>query len=116
MFVNQRERKLDTLLGVCDYWNMNATDVQQVSHPVAVIRPGLLDRLKGNSGIRSDEAFARAIGVSRATLQRFKNGEEVSMRAAVGISAAFGLGLGEIVEMRESSETEQAEPPVMTKA
>ncbi|MFC4223538.1 helix-turn-helix domain-containing protein [Lysinibacter cavernae] len=80
---------------------MNATNVQQMNQPVAVIRPGLLDRLKGNSGIRNDEAFARLIGVSRATLQRFKNGDEVSMRAAVGISLAFGLGIGEIVEVRQ---------------
>lgn len=65
--------------------------------PAVVIRPGLLDRLKANSGIRSDEAFAKLIGVSRATLQRYKNGEEPSLRAVVGIADAFGLAFGEVV-------------------
>lgn len=70
---------------------------------VAVIRPGLLDRLKAQAGIKSDDAFARLIGVSRATLTRYKGGEEPSMRAIVSISQAFGLGLGEVVEIRELS-------------
>lgn len=62
-----------------------------------MIRPGLLDRLKINSGIRSDEAFAKLIGVSRGTLQGCKNGEEPSLRAVIGIADAFGLALGEVV-------------------
>jgi transcriptional regulator with XRE-family HTH domain len=66
-------------------------------HPVAVIRPGLLDRLKTNSGIRSDDAFAKLIGVSRTTLQRYKAGEEPSLRAVISIADAFGLALGEVV-------------------
>jgi len=61
------------------------------------VRPGLLDRLKDNSGIRSDEAFARVIGVSRATLARLRTGEEPSLRAAVGIAQAFDLALGEVL-------------------
>ena len=83
-----------------DSWNMQIpTDTAQ-SQPVAVIRDGLLDRLKAQAGIKSDDAFARLIGVSRASLARYKAGEEVSMRAAVGVAVAFGLGLGEVVEMR----------------
>lgn len=61
------------------------------------IRPGLLDRLKDNSGIRSDEAFARTIGVSRQTLTRLKAGEEPNLRTIVGIAQAFDLALGEVV-------------------
>ncbi len=68
----------------------------------AQIRPGLLDRLKQNSGIRSDEAFARMIGVSRATLGRLKTGEEPTLRTVIGIAQAFGLALGEVVEVRET--------------
>lgn len=62
-----------------------------------VIRPGLLDRLKANNGIRSDDALARIMGISRATLQRYKNGEEPSLRAIANLADAFGLALGEVV-------------------
>jgi DNA-binding phage protein len=60
------------------------------------IRPELLDRLKQISGIRSDDAFARTIGVSRPTLARLKAGEEPSLRTVIGIMQAFGLGFGEV--------------------
>ena len=77
---------------------MNTPDVANTGQvPAAVIRPGLLDRLKANSGIRSDDAFAKLIGVSRTTLQRYKAGEEPSLRAVVSIADAFGLALGEVV-------------------
>lgn len=76
--------------------------------PVAVFRDGLLDRLKTQAGIKSDDAFARLVGISRATLARYKAGEEVSMRAAVGVALAFGLGLGEVVEMRPADAVEVA--------
>lgn len=84
---------------------MNIPNGEQASQPqVAVIRDGLLDRLRAQSGVRSDEAFARLIGVSRPTLQRLRNGEEPTLRSAVGIALAFGLGLGEVVEMRDVAE------------
>ncbi|GGH33937.1 helix-turn-helix transcriptional regulator [Microbacterium album] len=75
---------------------MNRT-VEQASDMMGVIRPGLLDRLKDHSGIKSDEAFARTIGVSRETLNRLKKGEEPSLRTVIGIAHAFGLALGEVV-------------------
>lgn len=81
--------------------NPNVTAAHR--EPSAIIRPGLLDRLKSNSGIRSDDAFAKLIGVSRATLQRYKDGEEPSLRAVVGIADAFGLALGEVVVKPEPS-------------
>ena len=63
----------------------------------AIIRPGLLDRLKKYSGIQDDEAFARTIGISRATLNRVRSGQdEPSTKVIVGIASAFGLGLGEV--------------------
>ncbi|ALJ20405.1 helix-turn-helix domain-containing protein [Microbacterium sp. No. 7] len=71
---------------------MNRTDEQQVR-----IRPGLLDRLKLNSGVKSDDAFARMIGVSRSTLSRLRAGDEPTIRTAWNIADAFGLGLGEVV-------------------
>lgn len=78
----------------------NATD------PVVTIRPGLLDRLKTNSGIRSDEAFARMIGVSRSSYARLKAGEEPTLRAIIGIAQAFGLGLSEVVLVTEPKHEE----------
>lgn len=62
------------------------------------IRPELLDRLKQNAGIRSDDAFARTIGITRATLARMKAGEEPSLRTVLGIMQAFGLSFGEVTE------------------
>lgn len=62
------------------------------------IRPDLLDRLKSNAGIRSDDAFARTIGITRATLARIKAGDEPSLRTVLGIMQAFGLAFGEVTE------------------
>lgn len=64
--------------------------------PTAVIRPGLLKRLKAAHGLRTDAALAGAIGISEATLSRLQNGAEPSIGVVVSISRAFGLGLGEI--------------------
>lgn len=84
---------------------MNDAPPQEIEAvPVAVIRPGLLDRLKAQSGITSDDAFARTIGVSRATLHRLRSGEEPTLRTIVGIAHAFGLGLGEVVYMGVADE------------
>lgn len=87
---------------------MNNPTGEAEAQPVAVIRDGLLDRLKTQSGIKSDDAFARLIGVSRPTLARYRAGDEVSMRAVVGIALAFGLGLGEVAEIRKPSDSEMA--------
>ena len=70
------------------------------------IRPGILDRLKSNAGIASDEAFARLIGVSRATLVRVRDqGELPSAIFIAGVSLAFGLGPGEVATVVESAPT-----------
>lgn len=82
---------------------MTQANEEVATQPIAVFRDGLLDRLRIQAGIKSDDAFARLIGVSRATLARYRAGEEVSMRAAVGVAVAFGLGIGEVVEMRTVS-------------
>lgn len=77
---------------------MNSTGGEQSNTTKVMVRPGLLDRLRRNSGITSDDAFAAAIGTSRSTLVRIRDrGEEPSMGFAVGVAKAFGLGLGEVV-------------------
>jgi putative transcriptional regulator len=70
----------------------------------AVVRPGLLDRLKKNAGIVDDEAFARLIGSSRSTLIRVRNGGEPSMGFVTGVARAFGLGLGEVAVISDGNE------------
>lgn len=78
----------------------------------AQIRPGLLDRLKLNSGIKNDDAFARMIGVSRATLGRLKAGEEPTLRTVVSIAQAFDLALGEVVVIERQGAEEAADMQV----
>lgn len=75
------------------------------------VRPGLLNRLKENAGINSDEAFARLIGSSRATLDEVRKGNrEPSMAFAIGVCKAFGLGLGEVVVWEGSGSDQLKEP------
>lgn len=73
---------------------MTGTPQSTSGHRV-VIRPGLLDRLQTNAGL-NDEAFARAIGASRTTLHRVRNGESPSIAFIAGVARAFSLGLGEV--------------------
>lgn len=65
-------------------------------HGSITIRPGLLDRLKANAGIASDDAFARLIGISRGTLSRLREGATPSIETIATIAQTFGLGLGEV--------------------
>lgn len=85
---------------------MHQTLEVAATRPAVIIRPGLLDRLKAHNGIQSDEALARIMGISRATLQRYKGGEEPSLRAIANLADAFGLALGEIVVKPEPSDAE----------
>lgn len=69
-----------------------------MSDTIIRVRPGLLERLKTNSGITNDDAFAGAIGTSRSTLVAVRDGNrEPSIGFAVGVARAFGLGLSEVV-------------------
>ncbi|MDR6867867.1 hypothetical protein J2Y69_002475 [Microbacterium resistens] len=61
--------------------------------------PGLLKRVQEQAGIQSDPAFARLLNVSPVELEGMRRGDEVSIRGLVGIAAAFGTPLREIVTM-----------------
>lgn len=63
------------------------------------IREGLLKRLRLTSGINSDEAHARMMGVSRTTLHRIENGEQPSAAFMAALCSTYGLGLGEAFEI-----------------
>lgn len=49
-----------------------------------------IEKLKDEAGIRTDEDLAARCGVSPKTVQRAKNGEDVSPRLIAGLWAAFG--------------------------
>ena len=72
------------------------------------LRPGSLERVQKLSGIQSDEAFARAVGVSMSTLNRAKNGHGDSVRLIAGIAHTFGYSLGEIAMATPSEMNEEA--------
>lgn len=63
------------------------------------IKPGLLERLRTFSGITSDDAQARMLGVDRATINRIKNGEQPSAKFMAALCSSYGLGLGEAFEV-----------------
>lgn len=73
----------------------------------ASLREGLIERLKSNSGIVSDDAFARTIGISRTTLHRVQAGEEPSIRVIAGIAQAFGLSLGEVAVVIDDKQSKE---------
>lgn len=77
-----------------------------VTRQLGMIRPNLLKRLKENSGMTSDDAFARSIGVSRATLDRLRRGAEPSVAVVILIAKAYGLALGEVLVMCDDSHVE----------
>jgi len=68
------------------------------------IKPGLLERLRTFSGITSDDAQARMLGVDRATINRIKNGEQPSAKFMAALCSSYGLGLGEAFEVYEVAE------------
>lgn len=72
----------------------NATETQTTR---SVVAPGLLEQAQERSGIRSESAFARLIGVDVAEASRLRAGGELTIRGLVGISDAFGTPLSAIV-------------------
>lgn len=63
------------------------------------IKEGLIERLRENRGIASEEAFARLVGVERSTLRRIAAGSTPSGAFMASFCDAFGLGLGEAFDI-----------------
>jgi putative transcriptional regulator len=63
------------------------------------IRQGLLKRLRDISGITSEEAQARMLGVGRSTIYRIDNGEQPSAAFMAAVCTTYQLGLGEAFEI-----------------
>lgn len=70
------------------------------------LRPGILDTVRNLHGIKSDEALARAIGVSHRTLVRVRS-DATSVQAPLiaGLCTTFGYAPSDIV----TAEQEQKE-------
>ncbi|MGE4700909.1 MULTISPECIES: helix-turn-helix domain-containing protein [Bifidobacterium] len=62
-----------------------------------VFREGFLDRAKRMSGIKTDESFAAAIGISESRLESMRKGAEVGTDVLSGLFDAFGFTPGEVV-------------------
>ena len=68
------------------------------------IREGLIERLRKVSGLNSDDAMARLLNVSRASIARIKKGDQPSGEFMALFCTTFGLGLGEAFEIYEITE------------
>lgn len=68
------------------------------------IREGLTDRIRKVTGLNSDDALARLMDVSRASIARIKKGEQPSGEFMALFCTTFGLGLGEAFEIHEVAE------------
>lgn len=62
------------------------------------LRPGILDTIRNLHGITSDEALARAAGVSHRTIVRVRtDGTQVQASLIAGLCTAFGYTPSDIV-------------------
>lgn len=66
-------------------------------------RDGFLDRTKQMSGLKTDEAFAGAIGVSESVLARAKKPTNAHHSCSIGLYKAFGFQPGEIAQIKQTA-------------
>lgn len=69
-------------------------------------KPEFLDRCRKMSGLKTDAAFAGAIGVSESVLSKARRTNIVTPVMIVGLNRAFGFTPGEIAEVTEVSDKE----------
>ena len=69
-----------------------------------LFRDGFLDRAKRMSGLKTDEAFAGAIGVSESVLARAEKTNECTPLMMVGLYKAFGFQPGEVSQIKAVGE------------
>ena len=55
------------------------------------------------SGLKTDEAFAGAIGVSESVLARAKKTNECTPLMLIGLYKAFGFQPGEIAQIKQTA-------------
>ena len=67
-----------------------------------VFKDGFLERARRMSGLKSDAAFAGAIGVSESVLSKAKKTGVCTPGMVVGLHLAFGFTPGEIATVAET--------------
>lgn len=65
-----------------------------------LFRDGFIERAKRMSGLKTDEAFAGAIGVSDSVLARAKKTNECTPLMLIGLYKAFGFQPGEVSQIK----------------
>lgn len=78
-----------------------------MSKPIPTVRPrpGILKRVREIHRISSDEVFAQALGVSRATYDRVnREGAAPSPYFMAALVRFTGLGLGELFEVTDNAD------------
>ncbi|WP_417556111.1 hypothetical protein [Microbacterium sp.] len=66
------------------------------------IAAGLIDKAQRRAGVINDDAFARMLNVDADELADMRRGGVASIREMVGVAAAFGTPLREIVAQRRA--------------
>lgn len=72
------------------------------------IKPGVLERLQEQSGIRADDAFARSLSITTTTLKNAKNGSKVGAGLVATICHVYGKTLLEVAEVAPSRQPAKA--------
>lgn len=63
------------------------------------IRKGLLKRMRDSTGISSEQAQARLLGVGISTIRRIDAGEQPSAGFIVAFCMTYNMGIGEAFEI-----------------
>ncbi|WP_127920915.1 hypothetical protein [Bifidobacterium xylocopae] len=66
-----------------------------------VFKDGFLERAKRMSGLKTESAFAGALGVSESALSKAKRTGVASPILIVGLYSAFGFTPGEVATVKE---------------
>ncbi|MFT8359175.1 hypothetical protein [Bifidobacterium aquikefiri] len=79
-----------------------------------VFKDGFLDRARRMSGLKSDAAFAGAIGVSESVLSKAKKTGICTPGMVVGLHLAFGFTPGEVATVGETHSDNQHPQQLLT--
>lgn len=76
-----------------------------------LFRPDFLERTKRMSGLKTDAAFAGAIGVSESVLNKARRTNVCTPAMLVGLWRAFGFQPGEICYIADDGKEESPQDP-----
>lgn len=70
-------------------------------------KPGFLERAKRMSGLKTDSAFAGALGISESALSKARKTGVATPALIVGLYAAFGFQPGEVTTIGQHNEVDE---------